>query len=84
MAPMFFTCSPSCTDPSHRHGPNKVATQSAAATKTATKSRAQVPVKPATQKTVRNSKGKLKVVDVHCHYLNPEVNKKTAHLNAAQ
>jgi aminocarboxymuconate-semialdehyde decarboxylase len=81
---MFFTCSPSCTDPSHRHGPNKVATQSAAATKTATKSRAQVPVKPATQKTVRNSKGKLKVVDVHCHYLNPEVNKKTAHLNAAQ
>jgi aminocarboxymuconate-semialdehyde decarboxylase len=81
---MFFTCSPSCTDPSHRHGPNKVATQSAAATKTATKSRAQVPVKPATQKTVRNGKGKLKVVDVHCHYLNPEVNKKTAHLNAAQ
>jgi aminocarboxymuconate-semialdehyde decarboxylase len=84
MALMFFTCSPSCTDPAHRHGPNKAATQSAAATKTATKSRAQVPVKPATQKTVRNSKGKLKVVDVHCHYLNPEVNKKTAHLNAAQ
>jgi aminocarboxymuconate-semialdehyde decarboxylase len=81
---MFFTCSPSCTDPSHRHGANKVATQSAAATKTATKSWAQVPVKPSTQKTVRNSKGKLKVVDVHCHYLNPEVNKKTAHLNAAQ
>jgi aminocarboxymuconate-semialdehyde decarboxylase len=81
---MFFTCSPSCTDPSHRHGANKVATQSAAATKTGTKSRAQVPVKPSTQKTVRNSKGKLKVVDVHCHYLNPEVNKKTAHLNAAQ
>ena len=81
---MFFTCPPSCTDPSHRHGANKVATQSAAATKTATKSRAQVPVRPSTQKTVRNSKGKLKVVDVHCHYLNPEVNKKTAHLNAAQ
>jgi aminocarboxymuconate-semialdehyde decarboxylase len=81
---MFFTCSPSCTDPSHRHGSQKVATQSAAATKTAAKSRTQVPVKPSTQKTVRNSKGKLKVVDVHCHYLNPEVNKKTAHLNAAQ
>ena len=81
---MFFTCSPSCTDPSHRHGSHKVATQSAAATKTAAKSRTQVPVKPSTQKTVRNSKGKLKVVDVHCHYLNPEVNKKTAHLNAAQ
>ena len=81
---MFFTCSPSCTDPTHRHGSNKVATQSAAATKTAAKSRTQVPVKTSTQKTVRNSKGKLKVVDVHCHYLNPEVNKKTAHLNAAQ
>jgi aminocarboxymuconate-semialdehyde decarboxylase len=81
---MFFTCSPSCTDPTHHHGSGKAGTQSAAATKTATKSRTQVPVKPATQKTVRNSKGKLKVVDVHCHYLNPEVNKKTAHLNAAQ
>jgi aminocarboxymuconate-semialdehyde decarboxylase len=81
---MFFTCSPSCTDPSHRHGSHKAATASAAATKTAAKSRTQVPVKPTTQKTVRNSKGKLKVVDVHCHYLNPEVNKKTAHLNAAQ
>lgn len=81
---MFFTCSPSCTDPTHRHGPNKLPTHSAAATKAATKSRTQVPIKPSTQKTVRNSKGKLKVVDVHCHYLNPEVNKKTAHLNAAQ
>jgi aminocarboxymuconate-semialdehyde decarboxylase len=81
---MYFTCSPSCTDPTHHHGSGKAGTQSAAATKTATKSRTQVPVKPATQKTVRNSKGKLKVVDVHCHYLNPEVNKKTAHLNAAQ
>lgn len=81
---MFYTCSPSCTDPAHRHGSNRSATQSAAATKTTTKSRTQVPVKPAKQKTVRNSKGKLKVVDVHCHYLNPEVNKKTAHLNAAQ
>lgn len=81
---MFFTCSPSCTDPNHHHGPNKLPTQSAAATKAATKSRTRVPIKPSTQKTVRNSKGKLKVVDVHCHYLNPEVNKKTAHLNAAQ
>lgn len=81
---MFFTCSPNCTDPTHRHGSNKLATQSAAATKATAKSRTQVPVQPSTQKTVRNSKSKLKVVDVHCHYLNPEVNKKTAHLNAAQ
>ena len=31
-----------------------------------------------------NLRGKTKVVDLHCHYLNPEVNAKTAHLNAAQ
>jgi aminocarboxymuconate-semialdehyde decarboxylase len=81
---MFFKCSPNCADPTHRHGSNKLATQSAAATKATAKSRTQVPVQPSTQKMVRNSKSKLKVVDVHCHYLNPEVNKKTAHLNAAQ
>lgn len=86
---MFFTCSPACADPTHHHSAadrlsrTSVAT-SQAATKTPTKSRAQVAPKPSTQKTVRNSKGKLKVVDVHCHYLNPVVNQKTAHLNAAQ
>jgi aminocarboxymuconate-semialdehyde decarboxylase len=37
---------------------------------------------PVTQKIVKNSKGKHLVVDIHCHYLNPEVNTKTAHLNA--
>jgi aminocarboxymuconate-semialdehyde decarboxylase len=57
---------------------------SQAATKAPAKSRLQVAAKSSTQKTVRNSKGKLKVVDVHCHYLNPVVNQKTAHLNAAQ
>ncbi|WP_353136049.1 amidohydrolase family protein, partial [Limnohabitans sp.] len=86
---MFFTCSPACADPTHHHtaadrlSRTSVAT-SQAATKTPTKSRAQVAPKSSTQKTVRNSKGKLKVVDVHCHYLNPVVNQKTAHLNAAQ
>jgi aminocarboxymuconate-semialdehyde decarboxylase len=33
---------------------------------------------------VRNSRGKSLVVDLHCHYLNPQVNAKTAHLNAAK
>lgn len=32
----------------------------------------------------KDRKGKLKVVDIHCHYLNPEVAKKTEYLNAAQ
>ncbi len=86
---MFFTCSPACVDPTHHHtaaermSRTSVAT-SQAATKAPTKSRLQVAAKSSTQKTVRNSKGKLKVVDVHCHYLNPVVNQKTAHLNAAQ
>jgi aminocarboxymuconate-semialdehyde decarboxylase len=81
---MFFTCSPSCADPAHHHTAAERMSRSAAATKTAAKSRTQVAAKSSTQKTVRNSKGKLKVVDVHCHYLNPVINQKTAHLNAAQ
>jgi aminocarboxymuconate-semialdehyde decarboxylase len=86
---MFFTCSPACVDPTHHHtAAERMSRASAAisqaATKAPTKSRVQVAAKSSTQKTVRNSKGKLKVVDVHCHYLNPVVNQKTAHLNAAQ
>ena len=70
---MFYTCAPGCTDPLHRHGKAK----SAAATATATKARATRPV-------VKTRSGKSRVVDMHCHYLNPEVNAKTAHLNPAQ
>ncbi len=86
---MFFTCSPSCADPTHHHPATErmsrsTSVTSQAATKTPAKSRTQVSVKTNAQKTVRNSKGKLKVVDVHCHYLNPVVNQKAAHLNAAQ
>jgi aminocarboxymuconate-semialdehyde decarboxylase len=86
---MFFTCSPACVDPTHHHQAAErlsrtSAATSQAATKAPTKSRTQVAAKPAAQKTVRNAKGKLKIVDVHCHYLNPVVNQKTAHLNAAQ
>jgi aminocarboxymuconate-semialdehyde decarboxylase len=81
---MFFTCSPACADPTHHHTAAQRMSRSALATQAPAKSRTQVAAKSITQKTVRNSKGKLKVVDVHCHYLNPEVNKKTAHLNAAQ
>ena len=75
---MFFTCSPACTDPTHQHGPRH-----AAATKTASKRSAKVSPNRAAQKTVRNAKGQSKVVDIHCHYLNPVVAQKTAHLNAA-
>ena len=81
---MFFTCSPACIDPTHHHTKEQRRPRSATAAKTAASSRTQVAVKSSPQKTVRNGKGKLKVVDIHCHYLNPVVTQKTAHLNAAQ
>jgi aminocarboxymuconate-semialdehyde decarboxylase len=78
---MFFTCSPVCVDPTHHHtAAERMSRATAATSQAATKA----PTKSRTQTTVRNSRGKLKVVDVHCHYLNPVVNQKTAHLNAAQ
>jgi aminocarboxymuconate-semialdehyde decarboxylase len=58
----------------------KVATNSQAAS--LAKSKNSQKKLPATQQIVKNSKGKHLVVDIHCHYLNPEVNAKTAHLNA--
>lgn len=70
---MFYTCSPTCADPLHQHGPMR----SAAATARSTTAKASHPV-------ARNRAGKAKVVDLHCHYLNPEINAKTAHLNPAQ
>ena len=70
---MFYTCAPSCTDPLHKHGPAR----SAAATVAGSRARTSAPV-------VKTRAGKSKVVDLHCHYLNPEVNAKTAHLNPAQ
>ena len=75
---MLYTCSPRCTDPSHGHAPRSAAARVAgrAATATAT-AKAALPV-------ARSRSGKTKVVDLHCHYLNPQVNAKTAHLNAAQ
>ena len=38
----------------------------------------------ASTKTVRDSKGRSLRVDIHCHYLNPAVGAKVAHLNPAQ
>jgi aminocarboxymuconate-semialdehyde decarboxylase len=75
---VFYTCTPHCTNPAHNHAP----VRTAAATKTSAKAKATAKAAP---RTVATSKtGKTKVVDMHCHYLNPVVNAKTAHLNAAQ
>ena len=68
---MFYTCTPGCTNPAHDHGPARAA---------ATKRPAARLVRP----IARSKAGKAKVVDLHCHYLNPAVNQKTAHLNPAQ
>ena len=54
------------------------------ATKKVVKKTISVKPKSATTHLVKNSKGKHKVVDIHCHYLNPVVNQKTSNLNAAQ
>ncbi len=75
---MLYTCHPTCSDPAHGHVSFSMAAtgRGAANTKVAPKA----PVK----KTVRNSLGQAKVVDIHCHYLNPAVNAKTKDLNAAK
>lgn len=90
---MFYTCSAFCSDPSHQHtsyeSPQLLTTKSAKST--AAKSAAAVSEKKVgakklaspTQRLVKNRQGKHLIVDIHCHYLNPEVNAKTAHLNAA-
>jgi aminocarboxymuconate-semialdehyde decarboxylase len=69
---MFYTCTPSCTNPLHKHSPS-----SAAAARPAAKL-----VRPAGKSAAK--KGGAKVVDLHCHYLNPVVSAKVAHLNPAQ
>ena len=70
---MFYTCSPGCKNPLHQHPPAR----SAAA-----------PIEGATAKSSRpvakSRAGKSKVIDLHCHYLNPVVNAKVAHLNPVQ
>ena len=38
----------------------------------------------ASRPVIKTRKGGSKVIDLHCHYLNPAVNAKTAHLNAGQ
>lgn len=92
---MFYTCAASCSDLAHGHtegfslagGSRAVKAGPAPKARTApAKAAVKTGAKPkaATTHVVKNRRGQSKVVDIHCHYLNPEVNKKTAHLNAAQ
>ena len=77
---MMFTCgTPACTDPRHGHRPVLALRQGAA--KTAGAPRA---VASASPKVVRNSKGRSLRIDIHCHYLNPEVQAKLMPLDPGQ
>ena len=84
---MFYTCSSSCQNPAHVHpagsdsspgyGSSAMAASRAAPSKKG-KSSKSAEVKP-TQRTSSH-----KVVDVHCHYLSPEVGAKYAYLHPAK
>lgn len=75
---MFYTCLPDCSNPLHRHAP----TRSAAATVARTAAKTSVPATARLSRPVAKTRsGTSKVIDLHCHYLNPVVNAKTAHLD---
>ena len=82
---MLYTCSPTCANPAHSHGQTHSQTHTrpsvsvrSAATRAATKPAA------AKKTIVRDARGRAKVVDIHCHYLNPEISAKTADLHPAR
>ena len=100
---MFFTCTPSCSDPTHSHDHfQSYAEQSAdefiaglkesAKQKKSTKKGASVKSESKSSKKtdspkkliVKNKKGQSKVIDIHCHYLNPTVAAKTEYLEAGK
>jgi len=70
---MFYTCvNPSCTDPRHRRS------------RPAAKRPASAALAKATKKSVLRGKARGLRIDIHCHYLNSEVQAKTASYNPGQ
>lgn len=75
---MLYTCvTPACTDP--RHGHPRLNTVSR--TRAALLAR---PAKKTAKKPVARGKSRALRVDIHCHYLNPEVQAKVAPYNPGQ
>ena len=78
---MMFTCgplgTPDCTDPRHAHRP-------ALDLRKGTATAVGAPRSAPSPKVVRARNGKSLRIDIHCHYLNPEVQAKTAPMNPAQ
>ncbi|WP_285412505.1 amidohydrolase family protein [Variovorax sp. efr-133-TYG-130] len=68
---MLYTCSPHCTDPTHAHGATNAPRRRASALSAPRAASASTPARGQ-----RNP-----VVDVHCHYLNPDVVKASADLD---
>ncbi len=74
---MMFNCLASgCSDARHDHRAPRAARRGVV--KTARVARA------ASTKVISNRRGKNLRIDIHCHYLNPAVAAKIAHLNPAQ
>jgi len=79
---MMFTCgTQACTDPRHGHHPVLEPRKGAAKAAGAPRAAARASASP---KVVRNSKGRSLRIDIHCHYLNPEVQAKLMPLNPGQ
>lgn len=84
---MFYTCSSSCQNPSHRHSASsgvpglfslpRQAMASAGASK-------RTPSPESLSGKAIKRVSPAKVVDVHCHYLSPVVGAKYAHLHPAK
>lgn len=75
---MMFTCAaPDCADPRHDHRP-------ALDLRKGTAKAVRAPRRSPSPKMVRTRKGQSLRIDIHCHYLNPEVQAKTAPMNPAQ
>ncbi|MDM0066039.1 amidohydrolase family protein [Variovorax sp. J31P207] len=71
---MLYTCSPHCTDPTHRHAAAPAGRTRSAALSMARTASASTPVRG----------DRPTVVDVHCHYLNPEVAKAASDLDVGR
>jgi aminocarboxymuconate-semialdehyde decarboxylase len=83
---MMFTCgtpgsTAACTDPRHDHRPLLKLRKGTAKPAAAPRSIARASASP---KVVRDGKGRSVRIDIHCHYLNPEVQAKLAPFNPAQ
>lgn len=84
---MFYTCTPSCQNPAHRHAAQASTSGVFASSKLAGASPSSAKRRSSSDPLPRKSPKKAvppKVVDVHCHYLNAEVAAKYAHLQAGK